>query len=66
MSNKTHDYEKHAGEYAELEMQGTQYLAFRDISGSSHLSGELRVRMRGGEGRSGQLTPPVWSRTRSR
>lgn len=32
MSNKTHDYEKHAGEFAELEMQGTQYLAFRDIS----------------------------------
>lgn len=31
MSIKTHDYEKHAGEYAELEMQGTQYLAFRDI-----------------------------------
>jgi SAM-dependent methyltransferase len=31
MSIKTHDYEKHAGEYADLEMQGTQYLAFRDI-----------------------------------
>ena len=31
MNIKTHDYEKHAGEYAELEMQGTQYLAFRDI-----------------------------------
>lgn len=31
MSIKTHDYEKHAVEYAELEMQGTQYLAFRDI-----------------------------------
>jgi SAM-dependent methyltransferase len=31
MSIKTHDYEKHAGEFAELEMQGTQYLAFRDI-----------------------------------
>ncbi len=29
--SKTHDYEKHAGEYAELEMEGTQYLAFRDI-----------------------------------
>lgn len=34
--------------------------------GSSHLGGEHRVRMRGGEGRSGQVTPPVWSRTRSR
>lgn len=31
MSNKTHDYEKQADAYAELEMQGTQYLAFRDI-----------------------------------
>lgn len=31
MSIKTHDYEKQAGAYAELEMQGTQYLAFRDI-----------------------------------
>lgn len=31
MSIKTHDYEKHAGEYAELGMEGTQYLAFRDI-----------------------------------
>lgn len=31
MSIKTHDYEKHAGDFAELEMQGTQYLAFRDI-----------------------------------
>jgi SAM-dependent methyltransferase len=30
--SKTHDYEKHAGEYAELGMEGTQYLAFRDIS----------------------------------
>ena len=31
MSIKTHDYEKHAGEYADLGMEGTQYLAFRDI-----------------------------------
>ncbi|MCW3784563.1 class I SAM-dependent methyltransferase [Defluviimonas sp. CAU 1641] len=31
MSIKTHDYEKHAGAFADLEMQGTQYLAFRDI-----------------------------------
>ncbi|MCY1127250.1 class I SAM-dependent methyltransferase [Frigidibacter sp. RF13] len=31
MSVKTHDYEKQAGAFAELEMQGTQYLAFRDI-----------------------------------
>jgi SAM-dependent methyltransferase len=31
MSIKTHDYEKHAGEYAELGLEGTQYLAFRDI-----------------------------------
>ena len=31
MSIKTHDYGKHAGEYAELGMEGTQYLAFRDI-----------------------------------
>ncbi len=31
MSVKTHDYEKYAGDFAELEMQGTQYLAFRDI-----------------------------------
>ncbi len=31
MSFKTHDYEKHAGAFADLEMQGTQYLAFRDI-----------------------------------
>lgn len=31
MSIKTHDYEKQAGAFAELEMQGTQYLAFRDI-----------------------------------
>jgi SAM-dependent methyltransferase len=31
MSIKTHDYEEHAGEYAELGMEGTQYLAFRDI-----------------------------------
>jgi SAM-dependent methyltransferase len=30
--SKTHDYEQHAGEYAELGMEGTQYLAFRDIS----------------------------------
>ena len=30
--SRTHDYEKHAGEYAELGMEGTQYLAFRDIS----------------------------------
>ena len=29
--SKTHDYEKHAGEYADLGMEGTQYLAFRDI-----------------------------------
>jgi hypothetical protein len=36
------------------------------FEGSSHLSGDWRVRMRGGEGRSGQVTPPVWSRTRSR
>ena len=36
------------------------------IRGSSHLSGDWRVRMRGGEGRSGQVTPPVWSSTRSR
>ena len=32
------------------------------ILGSSHSSGEQR----GGEGRSGQVTPPVWSSTRSR
>jgi ubiquinone/menaquinone biosynthesis C-methylase UbiE len=31
MGSKTHDYEKHAGEYADLGMEGTQYLAFRDI-----------------------------------
>lgn len=31
MSVKTHDYEKQAGAFAELEMQGTQYLAFRDV-----------------------------------
>lgn len=31
MSVKTHDYEKQAGAFADLEMQGTQYLAFRDI-----------------------------------
>jgi len=31
MSIKTHDYEKHAGEYAELGIEGTQHLAFRDI-----------------------------------
>jgi len=31
MSIKTHDYENQAGLYAGLEMQGTQYLAFRDI-----------------------------------
>lgn len=31
MNSKTHDYEKHAGAFADLEMQGTQYLAFRDI-----------------------------------
>ncbi len=36
------------------------------ISGSSHLSRERRVRMRGGEGRFGQLTPPAWRRQRSR
>ena len=35
-------------------------------SGSSHLSGERGVRMRGGEGCSGQVTPLVWSRTRCR
>jgi SAM-dependent methyltransferase len=29
--SKTHDYQKHAGEYAELGIEGTQYLAFRDI-----------------------------------
>lgn len=29
--SKTHDYERHAGEYAALEMEGTQFLAFRDI-----------------------------------
>jgi len=28
---KTHDYEKHAGDYAELGIEGTQVLAFRDI-----------------------------------
>ena len=32
MGDKTHDYEKHAGDYADLGMEGTQYLAFRDIS----------------------------------
>jgi SAM-dependent methyltransferase len=31
MGSKTHDYETHAGEYADLGMEGTQYLAFRDI-----------------------------------
>jgi SAM-dependent methyltransferase len=31
MSTKTHDYEKHAGDYAELGIEGTQVLAFRDI-----------------------------------
>jgi SAM-dependent methyltransferase len=31
VDGKTHDYEKHAGDYAELGMEGTQYLAFRDI-----------------------------------
>ncbi len=31
MGDKTHDYENHAGDYAELGMEGTQYLAFRDI-----------------------------------
>ena len=36
------------------------------LRGSSHLSGDWRVRMRGGEGRLGQVTPPVWSSTRSR
>lgn len=34
--------------------------------GSSHLSGDWRVQMRGGEGRLGEVTPPVWSSTRSR
>jgi len=36
------------------------------ITGSSHLSGEWRVRMRGGDGRLGQVTPPAWRRQRSR
>ena len=31
MGIKTHDYEKHAGEYAGLGIEGTHYLAFRDI-----------------------------------
>ena len=31
MGSRTHDYEKHAGDYADLGMEGTQYLAFRDI-----------------------------------
>jgi ubiquinone/menaquinone biosynthesis C-methylase UbiE len=31
MGSTTHDYEKHAGAYADLGMEGTQYLAFRDI-----------------------------------
>jgi SAM-dependent methyltransferase len=31
MDFKTHDYAKQAGEYAELGMEGTQYLAFRDV-----------------------------------
>jgi SAM-dependent methyltransferase len=31
MNFKTHDYEQHAGDYAELGMEGTQYLAFRDV-----------------------------------
>jgi SAM-dependent methyltransferase len=31
VSEKTHDYEKHAGDYADLGLEGTQYLAFRDI-----------------------------------
>jgi hypothetical protein len=31
MSIKTHDYETQAGAFAGLEMQGTHYLAFRDI-----------------------------------
>lgn len=36
------------------------------FSGSSHLSGDWRVRIRGGEGRLGQVTPPAWRRQRSR
>lgn len=43
MDLKTHDYEKHAGEYAGLGIEGTQYLAFRDIP-------EL-IREYGGSGR---------------
>ena len=36
------------------------------FGGSSHLSGDCRVRMRGGVGRLGQVTPPAWRRQRSR
>jgi len=43
MDIKTHDYEKYAGEYAELGIEGTHYLAFRDIP-------EL-IREYGGSGR---------------
>lgn len=31
MKNKTHDYKKYAGEYSQLGIDGTYYLAFRDI-----------------------------------
>ena len=34
--------------------------------GSSHLSGDWRVRMRGGDGRLGHVIPPAWRRQRSR
>ena len=38
---------------------GVHAVVYSWYSGSSHLSGEQRVRMRGGDGRSGQVTPPV-------
>lgn len=44
MKNKTHDYNEHSAEYAELNIENTFYLAFRDISeliSSYHIGKEV-------------------------
>lgn len=54
MEMKTHDYGKHAGEYAELGIEGTYYLAFRDVPEllQKYVSGKQALDYGCGAGRS--------------
>jgi len=57
---------EHGKTVADAEGEVQRGLEVVEFAGSSHPSGDRRVRMRGGVGRLGQVIPPAWRRQRSR